>query len=84
VGLLINTLKNVETVSPSVPGSRPECFKEPIRGFHDLLRQKPPSLLILLRVEFKLSGLPDNAAGRLIAKANVPPKRRFLQKPHGV
>jgi hypothetical protein len=45
---------------PSVPGSCPESFKEPIRGFHELLRQKPPSLDIV-RVEFNLSGLPDSA-----------------------
>jgi hypothetical protein len=38
----------------------PESFKEPIRGFHDLQRKKPTSLLILLRVEFNLNGLPDN------------------------
>jgi hypothetical protein len=37
-----------------------KVFRELIRGFHDLLRQKPPSLDIII-VEFNLSGLPKNA-----------------------
>jgi hypothetical protein len=53
-------MRNRGTASPSLPGLRPESFKEPIKGYHDLLRQKPPSLDIV-RVEFNLSGLPDNA-----------------------
>jgi hypothetical protein len=28
-------------------GQVPKVFREPIRGFHELLRQEPPSLLIL-------------------------------------
>jgi hypothetical protein len=47
-------------VSPSVLGSCPESFKEPIRGFHDLLRQYTLSVDIV-RVEFNLNGLPDTA-----------------------
>jgi hypothetical protein len=47
-------------VSPSVLGSCPENFKEPKSDFHDLLRQKPPSLDIP-GVEFNLNGLPENA-----------------------
>jgi hypothetical protein len=39
----------------------PKVFREPLRGFHDVLRQKPLSLLILLRVEFNFGGLPNNA-----------------------
>jgi hypothetical protein len=30
------------------------------RGFHDYLGRKLPSLLILLRVEFNLNGIPNN------------------------
>jgi hypothetical protein len=41
-------------------GHVPEVFREAVRGFHDLLRQNPPSVDIV-RVEFNLSGLPDNA-----------------------
>jgi hypothetical protein len=37
-----------------------KVFKYPIRGFHDLLRKKPPSRDIV-RVEFKLNGLPNSA-----------------------
>jgi hypothetical protein len=35
------------TASPSVLGSCSESFREPIRDFHDLLRQKPPSVDIV-------------------------------------
>jgi hypothetical protein len=28
-------------------GHVPKVYREPIKGFHDLLRQKPPSLLML-------------------------------------
>jgi hypothetical protein len=38
-----------------------KVFREPIRGFQGLLRQKPHSLLILLSVEFNLNGIPNNA-----------------------
>jgi hypothetical protein len=48
------------TASASVLGSCSGSFNEPIRGSHDLLRQKPPSLDIV-RVELNLNGLSDNA-----------------------
>jgi hypothetical protein len=38
-----------------------KVFREPIRSFHDLLTEKPPSLLIMLWVEFNLNGLLNNA-----------------------
>jgi hypothetical protein len=59
VGVFVNTL-GMQNRVPKCPWVLSESFKEPIRGFHDLARQKPNSLLILLSVEFKLNGLPDN------------------------
>jgi hypothetical protein len=41
-------------------GHVPKAFMEPIRGFHDLLRQWPASLDIV-RAEFNLNDLLNNA-----------------------
>jgi hypothetical protein len=49
-----------ERIKSYIPGSCPESFKGPIRGFYDFLRQKPPSVDIV-RVQFNLNGLTDNA-----------------------
>jgi hypothetical protein len=45
-GIVVSKLW-MENCVTECPWSCPENFKEPIRGFHDLLRQKPPCLLIL-------------------------------------
>jgi hypothetical protein len=41
-------------------GHGPKVFREPIRGFHDLLIRKPP-FLDIVRVEYNLNSLPNNA-----------------------
>jgi hypothetical protein len=38
----------------------PKGCRELISGFHDLLRQKPPSFVDTVRVEFNVNGLPNN------------------------
>jgi hypothetical protein len=47
-------------LSPSGHDSCPKVFGEPIRGFHDLLRQNPTLSVDIVGVEFNLNGLPDN------------------------
>jgi hypothetical protein len=42
-------------------GYVPKVFREPIRGFHDLLRQKTTLSIDIVMVEFSLNGFPNNA-----------------------
>jgi hypothetical protein len=46
-GCLHSRLRNTEPRPQVYLGHVPKVFREPIRGFYDLLRQKTPSLLIL-------------------------------------
>jgi hypothetical protein len=46
-GCLQSRLKDMEPHRQVYLGHVLKIFREPIRGFHDLLKQKPPSLLIL-------------------------------------
>jgi hypothetical protein len=60
----------------------PKVLKEPIRGFHDLLRQKPFSLLVLTRTT--RCNIPEDAILHLTFDLHVSEEQSNKQQTNSV